>query len=118
MGLRKKSIETVSQVQFIETTQVLLDEAKDPSTDLDKSVGNAKSVLTRLGDIAAGKLEVRPPLDHTTYAGFQESAQTIESIGQRALDALAETAHESEAAMAQASEATPSFSGTGSDGKS
>jgi hypothetical protein len=111
-------VETVQQYNFIKTASELLDEAEAPKTVLEASVENAKKVQSKLGDVAAGRLVVEPPLSHDQIVGLETRAGTIENIGQKALDTLAETTRQRSDAETRASEAAPAFSGTGSDGKS
>jgi hypothetical protein len=112
MGLFRHKVEEVSQIDFVERTNELLETATDSGTDVHTVLTNVQAVDSHLATIRNGKLNIVPPLTHEQLVSFEERASVISAVAQKAVSALDATAQSRETAK------KPTFEGQGSDAKS
>lgn len=113
--------ETIPLAAFVLRTDERLAYADDANTPLITVVAGAKLVQQQVAQVKAGELAIIPPLEDDRLAMYDMRAQTIISVGERAIGALAEAEAnrpEDTAAAQTAVEAKQPFTGQGSLAKS
>ena len=83
--------EVIDNSNFVKTADQILASCNNADLSLTDSVEGAQKVLSRINDIAEGRLTVEPPLSEEQITHYSTSATTIVTIGNKALTALEKT---------------------------
>ena len=83
--------EVIGNSSFVDTADQILASCNNADLSLTDSVEGAQKILSRIGDIAEGRLTVEPPLSEEQITHYSTSATTIVTIGNKALSALENT---------------------------
>jgi hypothetical protein len=103
----------IDQETFVAAADGLLEKAQSPDTEIAGAVEAAQDVLVQLGNIAAEKLVVQPPLSEEQVSNYSKTATTIVGIGQKALGSL-----ETAGAQRETSKAGDTVQAKGDEAKS